>query len=117
MSVPTWSGDPGALLDAYVSSTDADDWQSAVDGVRAIGWPSSYSEDGASMSMPSDVSEIFARSQFASCLWTIRPTNEIAINCHFFGPDEIEFDLDPREIQVQRHLDLVCQFISGVRSS
>ena len=106
-----WRYDEGALLDAYVYGTTIEDWQLAIDAVLSLGWVTSYSEDGEPEAMPS-VSEIFARSELVVAGWSIRPVNDMRINCHFFVPDEIEFDFCPREIVSQRHLDFVCDFIS-----
>jgi hypothetical protein len=108
---PYWADDPGALLDAYVSSASLDEWQLAVDCVRVLAWPSSYSEDGKAVPMPLEVSGIFARRRQVAVLWQIRPSDEILINSHFFDPDEIEFDFDPREIVTQRDLDVMCEFV------
>lgn len=64
--------------------------------------------------MPSDVREVFARTQGAACLWQIHAPDGVRINCHFFYPGEIEFDLDPRELVAQTHVDVVCEFISAI---
>lgn len=106
-----WRYDEGPLLDAYVCSTTVEDWQLAIDAVLSLGWATSYLEDGKPEAMPS-VSEIFARSELVVAAWSIHPVNDMRINCHFFVADEIEFDFCPRELVSQRHLDLVCDFIS-----
>ena len=36
------------------------------------------------------------------------------MHCHFFTTDEIELDLDPREVTSQGQLDAVLDFISNL---
>jgi hypothetical protein len=35
----------------------------------------------------------------------------VRINCHFFVPDEIELDIDPREVTGPEELAAVLQFV------
>ena len=35
----------------------------------------------------------------------------ILVVCHFFTPEEIEFDIDPREVTTQAHLDSLLAFL------
>ena len=109
-----WEGDHGAFIDTYVVSTTASDWQRVLETMQAHAWPSYYYEDSEPALMPSDVQEIFAHRERAVCLWQIRPSEEVRINCNFVDTDEIEFSVDPREIVAQRHLDLICEFISAL---
>jgi hypothetical protein len=109
-----WDEDRGALLDAYVEDTTIDDWQRAIDAVRSLDWPSTYSEDGDAVPMPVSARALFARSKEHACLWEIRPLETVRLNCHFFDEGEIEFDLDPREIRDEQHLDVVREFLSTV---
>ncbi len=108
-----WEPDGGALRDVYIHSTNLTDWQRVVDVVR-LRWPSSYAEDSEPAAMPTSVAEIFRRSERLSPSWAVRPTPEIRINCFFFTPDEIEFDLDPSEINGQQEFDVVVDFIRAI---
>jgi hypothetical protein len=112
-----WRDDPGAFLDVYTSPTSIEDWQTLIETARALAWPLSYTEDGKPVAMPSDVREIFERSQLAACFWHIRASDEIWINCHFFDASEIEFTLNSHDIVGQRELDIICEFITGVGRS
>jgi hypothetical protein len=38
----------------------------------------------------------------------------IATDCYSFRPDEIEFDLSPREVVGQTQLDAVCEFVRTI---
>jgi hypothetical protein len=109
-----WESNEGAFLDIYVLSTTVDEWQQLIETVRGRAWPSSYYLDHEPAPMPSDVREIFAHREVANCLWQIRPSSDLWINCNFFDQEEIEFSVDPREIDAQQHLDTMCEFISTI---
>lgn len=38
----------------------------------------------------------------------------VAINCHFFITEEIELDIDPREVQGEREHEAVLAFIASL---
>jgi hypothetical protein len=108
-----WDEDAGALLDCYVPNTNVDDWQTVVNAVKNR-WPWSYSEDGATTSMPEHMPDVFDRSSQVAVLWRVSLTPSVYANCHFFDVHEIEFDLDPREIVGQDALDAFCCFVQTV---
>jgi hypothetical protein len=109
-----WEDGSNVLRDIYVLSTTEDDWQRVLDLVRASGWPSSYTEGDNPAPLPTKVGEIFERTSGLSVLLRIWPTEGVAIHCHFFVPDEIEFDVSPREVTGQTQLDAVCGFVRAI---
>lgn len=104
----------GSFRDVYVIDTTVEDWQRLVTFIRQWGWWHAYEEDGHATRLPSDVREIFGRRSRVSVLLRLRPFRLLNINCHFFGEDEIEFDLDPREVSGQEGLDELCAFVRTV---
>lgn len=109
----SWSWD-GSWRDAYVFDTDGDDWQRVVDLVRRQGWEArTNGEGGVESPLPAEVRDIFALDS-TSPTWLIRPGAGVEIKCHFFAPEEIEFDLDPRQITDQSSLDVVCEFLRAI---
>ncbi len=107
----------GSLLDAYVFDVSMADWQHIIDVLRAQAWWLDYTLDGSSLPLPEHVSDIFAARREASATLHIRPAAEVLINTHFFSDDEIEFDFDPRELQGQDRLDVLCSFLRTVGSA
>jgi hypothetical protein len=105
--------DEGGLRDVFVFETKVGDWQRLLDLFRSR-WPSTYSEDGNSETMPADVQTIFQVREKRAVRWQIQAAPRIHINCHFFWPEEIEFDLDPRQINTQADFDVVCEFIRSI---
>jgi hypothetical protein len=106
----------GSLLDAYVFDVGMADWQHVIDVVRAQRWPFEYTVDGSSLPLPERASDIFAARSGASATLHIRPADDILVNTHFFSDDEIEFDFDPRELQGQVRLDVLCSFLRTIGS-
>jgi hypothetical protein len=104
----------GSLLDAYVFDTTVADWQAFVDLVRSRGWWFAYSEDGQARRLPERVEVVLARRTEMAVLLQIRPVPEVLINAHFFTEEEIEVDFDPRELQGQEQLNVVCAFLRAV---
>ena len=107
----------GALLDAYVFGVSIADWQRVIDVVSAQRWSLDYTVDGSSLPLPGQVSDIFVARGEGSATLHIRPTPDILVNTHFFSDDEIEFDFDPRELQGQDRLDVLCSFLRIIGST
>jgi hypothetical protein len=61
--------------------------------------------------MPADARVIFQVREKRAVRWQISATPSIHIKCHFFSPEEIDFDFDPREINTQSDFDTVCEFL------
>jgi hypothetical protein len=40
--------------------------------------------------------------------------DRVQVNCHFFGPGQIEFDIDPREIRDPAAFTLLLKFMADV---
>lgn len=103
-----WGVD-GSLRDVYVTGTDERDWESFLEFVRDL--PHEYSFDAQPARLPS-VKELFARRDVAHLLRI--PVGNAHVHCHFFIVDELELDLDPREIKDAASHDLVLDFLSGL---
>jgi hypothetical protein len=112
-----WAEDVGAYRDLIVENTTIDDWQRVIDAVRALEWPSTYSEDGVDSAMPADAATTLARARERSCLWQLRADHTFRINCHFFGANWIEFDIDPSEIHSPSQLNFVYLLLRTVGSA
>lgn len=100
----------GELRDLYVFETTEEEWQRVVDAVRTR-WPSAFLADGQPAEMPAGVPQIFEMALSQALLWRIALREGLSANCHFFVREEIEFDVDPREVSSQRGLDAVCEFV------
>ncbi len=109
-----WLETEGALLDGLVSDTSISDWQAVVDLVRSVGWWYDYEQDGCSCRLPSRAQDIFALRNERATVLHVRPVPDVLVNFYFLVPDSIDFDLDPKELQSQMRLDVLCQFIRSL---
>jgi hypothetical protein len=102
----------GALRDLLVLETTIDDWQCLVDFIRTLKVQIVYKEGDITLPPPMSAQDCFGSEPD-------RPTRlmsfQIAgmdLNCHFFAVDQIELDIDPRQIDgllaVDSLLDFMC---------
>jgi hypothetical protein len=96
----------GSLRDIYVFSAVAGDWDAFL--ALAQAYPHDYTHDGVPQPLP-EGSAIF-QDRAHSHLLSLR-AGPVRINCHFFVPEEIEFDIDPREVTGAEEHVAVLQFV------
>ncbi|MFN3195662.1 MAG: hypothetical protein ACE364_06935 [Chlorobiota bacterium] len=90
----------GSLRDIYIQDTTIDDWNNLLDLLNDMYSVVFYSENSPNGIQKIDkkwVIENFKNNSGLRNYLKISIEN-ININCHFFLVDEIEFDLDPNEI-------------------
>ena len=101
----------GSLRDLYVLETSLDDWQRVLDALQERWPPLAYTLDGDPAVLPRRAEEIFdARRERAAMLSFV--VAEATVNCHFFVEDEIEFDIDPREVSRPDQVDALTAFMA-----
>jgi len=100
----------GSWRDICVRDTGLREWGAATKAVRAAGIREQFMVDGVTARMPDDVARVFEKRSETGALWTLFVTG-VQLNCHFFDPSEIEFDLDPREVTGQAQLDGIIGFM------
>jgi hypothetical protein len=99
----------GSLRDIYIFKTSLDDWQKLLDYIRACRYTSEYKIDGDAVALPERAATIFECENSRSLL--SGNVGNLVLYCHFFTVDEIEFDLDPREVKVERDLEELFDFL------
>ncbi|WP_017594137.1 hypothetical protein [Nocardiopsis potens] len=102
----------GALPDLRVAGTSAADWQALLDLVEESGWPSRYAEDGAVRAVPRAEAALSRPGTWPEL--RVRPAGGVLVIFRFCTPEEIDFDVDLRELQGQERLDLFCGFLSAI---
>ncbi len=104
----------GALPDLCVPETSTDDWQNLLDLMASSGWRFEYVEGDTVLPLPR-AEAVFSRPADAECaalrVWIT--SSLIAIFC-FYSPEEIDFDINVREIRNQEALDMFCGFLGSV---
>ncbi|MES2934214.1 MAG: hypothetical protein V4805_12095 [Pseudomonadota bacterium] len=103
-----WSQD-GSLRDVYFVNTTLAHWERFLAFVRNS--TNQYSFDGEEADLP-PIEEIFANREGRHILTVA--TSGVAIACHFFIPEEIELDIDPREIHGEDQHEAVLEFLASL---
>jgi hypothetical protein len=100
----------GALRDIYVQGATLAEWQAALELLRANYAPLQFTIDRQPAELPAEVSQIFPIWERASPLMNF-DVGGIDVACHFFTPDEIEFDLQPEDVTGPERLAAVASFL------
>lgn len=104
----------GALPDVRVPRTSADDWQAVLDLVVERGWTHEYLEGDKPLPLRR-AAPVLARPSDAECpqlrVW---PTEKVLAIFRFLAEEEIDFDVDLRDLQGQDRLDLFCDFLRAI---
>ena len=106
----------GSLRDLYVLHTTMDDWQRTLDALRASDLRCQYLRAKRPEPVPRSAVDAFPEAGYADRLLRV-DLGGLFANTHFFTDAEIEFDLDPREIHGQDHLDSVLAFMRLLASA
>lgn len=97
----------GSLRDIYVTPASLDDWRTIYPLLRNQSDIEFQTEAGVG-----EIPENLDASFFADVRPTLRfRVGGVLVVSHFFTPDEIECDLDPREVRSQAQLDSLLAFV------
>ena len=100
----------GSWRDIYVLETKIFYWQLLIDFLRSGVYEYSCTIGGEKAELPFFAKEIFdADFEFKPLLHLT--VGSAILNCHFFTDEEIEFDLDPREIQSEHQAEQIFAFM------
>ncbi|MFB7776311.1 hypothetical protein [Streptomyces bauhiniae] len=104
----------GSLPDVRVPDTSVEDWQTVLDLVAEKGWEYQYSEGETVLPVPR-AGAVLSRPADAECpdlrVW---PTADVLAIFRFQAADEVDFDVDLRELQGQERLDVFCDFLREI---
>ncbi|UWP91202.1 hypothetical protein K3X13_08845 [Aliiroseovarius crassostreae] len=96
----------GSLRDIYVFNTNEDDWDKLLAFAKEEG--AVFIVDGDRRPMPDHISMV---NFGASAQIVAFRRGALDINCHFFTLDEIEMDIDPKQVSDQSGFDCVLSFL------
>jgi hypothetical protein len=104
----------GALPDLSVADTSVEDWQAVFDLVRLSGWSWEYSVAGAAEPLPS-AADVLARPFDAETVdLRVWPVPGVLVIFRPRSAEEIDFDVDLRELQGQEGVDVLCRLLTAV---
>jgi hypothetical protein len=99
----------GALRDIHIQQTRIAHWNQLLKTLRDK-YRAEYFIDGLSCAVPADAEAIFSIRESATTLLRVQ-VGAATLAYHFFAIDEIEFDVDPREVNSQPSLDQLLEFV------
>ncbi|MDX3696491.1 hypothetical protein PV726_40630 [Streptomyces europaeiscabiei] len=104
----------GSLPDVRVPDASVEDWQAVLDLVAEKGWKGRYSEGETVLPVPR-AETVLARPADAECAdLRVWPAAGVLAIFRFHAEDEIDFDVDLRELQGQERLDVFCGFLREI---
>ena len=104
------AADDGALCDILVFDATETDWQRVIDALRNWTPLPIYKRNGQVLPLPDQVSNLLADPEGGHLLAVT--ANGVTFNCHFFDRDQIEFDIDPREVTDTGKAEVVSAFMA-----
>jgi hypothetical protein len=101
----------GALPDLHVADVSVAEWQQVFDLFESGGWPFQFRLDTTPQPLLS-AEEAFEKTSEASVDLLVRFAPEAKANFYLHSPEQIDFDVDLRELQGQDRVDDLCDFLS-----
>ena len=100
----------GSLRDIYAHGTTLADWQRMLEWLERSPYEIVFRLNNLPAELPSSASEVFMTKESASHMMAVDFAGVRAV-CHFFVEHEIEFDIDPREVNTQTQVDALFGFM------
>lgn len=104
----------GALRDVYIAPASAALWNEFIEWVSRAGYRSEFWHGQSKKALPQNFQEIRLLQQTDRTTLKLFLSGGAQITCHFFTDDEIELDIDPREIQDQEAFTNLLNFLKGI---
>jgi hypothetical protein len=101
----------GALRDIHVFDTTLADWQRFLDFVESQNLGATFIRGDDVLKPPLMANQLFSRGPDDLEAWMSFRLEGMDYNCHFFAAQEIEIDVDPRQIEDPSALDSLLDFM------
>ncbi|MBF9254650.1 hypothetical protein I2I11_15200 [Pontibacter sp. 172403-2] len=114
-----WIFEPdGSLRDIYVQNVSISDWEKLIDLLNE-NYPLKYGITGEARSASQiDKQDVISfltdRTGEMYCRSTTVDVGGVHANCHFFLSEQIEFDIDPKEISSVEDFEKVEKFMQSI---
>jgi hypothetical protein len=107
-----WHWD-GSLRDIYVLEVTVSDWQRVLDWLHTTPYPIEFYLDRQPAPLPHDVSTVFEQRDETGAFLQI-DVEGVILHCHFFWHKEVEFDLDPRQVDSKQKEQGITGFMRAL---
>lgn len=105
--------DNGILPDVTIAETTVTDWQAVLDLIRSEAWAYEYSHEDHRGQLP-NAEQILDLAPDVSVDLKVWPAPDILAIFRFCTAEEIDFDVDLRELQGQEQVDALCAFFRAI---
>ncbi|WP_328959515.1 hypothetical protein [Kitasatospora purpeofusca] len=106
--------DGGCLPDVFVEGTTAAHWQAVLDLVEEQNWTFEYAEGDAVLPLPRAETVLSCPADAECPALRVWPDPEVCAIFRFLGAEQIDFDVDLRELQGQERLAVLCGFLTAI---
>ena len=104
----------GPLPDLRVPGAEAEGWQEVLDLVVERGWRHRYAEDGAASPLPTARAALARGRAARGPELRVWPAEGLLAVFRFEDEEDVDFDIDVREIRGQEELDVLCGFLGAI---
>ncbi|MFF7601896.1 hypothetical protein [Streptomyces mirabilis] len=104
----------GLLPDVRVPDTSVEDWQAVLDLIGESGWKCQYSDGDAVLPVPRAEALLSGPAEAECPELRVWPADEVLAIFRFHAAEEIDFDVDLRELQGRERLDAFCGFLRAI---
>ncbi|MFE5112062.1 hypothetical protein [Streptomyces sp. NPDC056663] len=101
----------GSLPDVRVPGASVDDWQTVLDLVVERGWRCRFTEGERVLPVPRAEAVLSRQADAEYPELRVWPTADVLAIFRFGADDEVDFDVDLRELQGQERLDVFCELL------
>jgi FAD/FMN-containing dehydrogenase len=104
----------GTWRDIYVPETELKDWKTLLEFLAEGHFPVRFLVNDTEQPLHTNVWQIFQdkKQDRIPLLWI--DVAGVMLACHFFEQNEIEFDLDPREVTGEKHAQALLDFMKQI---
>ena len=106
-----------SLLDIFIFQTQLADWDSALRFIVHQEYNFSFSGGWSHTSLPSDIGTLFNDRPDSEQTQLSIDVSGIQVNSHFFYHDEIDFDIDPDDVDNPSKLEAIFEFMHGLANA
>ena len=104
----------GTWRDIYITETELKDWKTLLEFLAEGSYPVKFLVNGAEQPLHTNVWQIFQDQKKDLMPLLSIDISGVAITSHFFDQNEIEFDLDPREVTDSSKAEAILDFMKQI---
>lgn len=106
----------GSLRDIIVTSESGDSWELFFAALKSAEYSYTFTHGGNVAILPDSIDLIWKLQNAEPTLLSVK-VSELFVNCHFFKSHEIEFDIDPKDINSESDFVVLLNFLSWLNKS